>query len=650
MLKEESSGERRGRTEESQGEEMHGSGTLDPGDLMETSPVSEEAAIHAGIDPGRVIEACSVCEALMDVTDQPPLSQFRCPNCRQRLRVHRQFNNYRLLELLGEGGMGSVYKAVDRNLNREVALKILKKECSANAEECATLEREARITASINHPHVVKVFSFGEDQGQFYLAMELAEKGSLVDLMSVQPRLAEAQVLQIGIQIAEGLDAALEHNLIHRDIKPANILFSDPDTAKLVDFGLAIVMDEVAHAEIWGTAYYIAPEKLDDRPEDFRSDIYSLGGTLFHALAGRPLHAGGGAITVALKQLMSRPIGLRAFAPHVSSETANVINRMLAKDPAERYASYPELIEHLSYARTKLLERSKRPYKAKERLLIETQATENASAILSLGFLSIFIAAGIYVFYGEIFGDPFKNPASARYWASVASARHSEAQLWQEFQSAVRLLGQRQAAKALTEFDRLASLSGDQQPIKNWIRMNGALAALVAGEPKEAASRFDALAKDGPYSIAEKDLLLASFFVEASKWLAKPDKPILASITRLYSNENYEAFGLLCFAVHDWAIGDVKNASAIFSSFLSAKLPDSESWINELKPMAADYAFDCDRVAEIEKDLLAISDAKTARALAEKVRTAQNALKVGGKLSARLKSIETELIAKDATR
>ena len=99
-------------------------GTLDLGDLMETvdpreplpptSPVSEEAAIHAGIDPGRVIEACSLCEALMDVTDQPPWSQFRCPNCGQRLRVHRQFNNYRLLEFLGEGGMGWVYKAVDR--------------------------------------------------------------------------------------------------------------------------------------------------------------------------------------------------------------------------------------------------------------------------------------------------------------------------------------------------------------------------------------------------------------------------------------------------------------------------------------------------------------------------------------------------------
>ena len=189
----------------------------------------------------------------------------RCPNCGQPLQAHRQFNNYRLIALLGEGGMGSVFKAVDLNLNREVALKILKKECSANEEERAKLEEEARITASINHPHVVKVFSFGEDHGQFYLAMELAEKGSLDDLMGIQQRVAEIQVLQIGIQIAEGLDAALERNLIHRDIKPGNILFSDPHTAKLVDFGLAIVMDEAAHArgEIWGTPYYIAPEKLE---------------------------------------------------------------------------------------------------------------------------------------------------------------------------------------------------------------------------------------------------------------------------------------------------------------------------------------------------------------------------------------------------
>jgi hypothetical protein len=165
---------------------------------------------------------------------------------------------------------------------------------------------------------------------------------------------------------------------------------------------------------------------------------------------------------------------------------------------------------------------------------------------------------------------------------------------------------------------------------------------------QDGLRRFRELAKQGPYSTSEKERLLASFFVEASKQLAKADKPIPASITHLYSNENFEAFGLLCFGVHDWTMGEAASASAIFTTFLSATLPASESWINELKPMAADYASDCDRVAEIENDLGAVRNADSARALAKKVRAAQEELKLGGKLATRLKSIEAELIAKGA--
>ena len=415
MLKEESCGEPEERAAETQTGEMQPasiSGARGASELRETTPVSEQAAEQAGAK-GRLLEICPICDTLMDVTDHAPLAEVRCPTCGQPLQAHRQFNNFRLIALLGEGGMGSVFKAVDRNLNRNVALKILKKECSANEGERAKLEEEARITASISHPHVVKVFSFGEDHGQFYLAMELAEKGSLDDLMGIQQCLAEIQVLQVGIQIAEGLDAALEHNLIHRDIKPGNILFSDPHTAKLVDFGLAIVMDEAAHArgEVWGTPYYIAPEKLDNQPEDFRSDIYSLGGTLFHALAGRPPYEAERASTVALKQLMSQPVSLQAFAPEVSSETAYVINRMLAKNPDQRYASYAELIEHLSYARGKLLERSQRPQRPRERMVLETQASRNLAGLLSLGLLALFIVSCVmlYVFRESSSALPFRQ-------------------------------------------------------------------------------------------------------------------------------------------------------------------------------------------------------------------------------------------------
>ena len=639
MLKEESCGEPEERSSEPQIEEMQKSpqrqGTEGPSEIMETTPVSEDTAEQAGAK-GRLLEACPVCDALLDVTDHAPLAHVSCPGCGQPLQAHRQFNNYRLIAVLGEGGMGSVFKAVDLNLNRNVALKILKKECSANEEERAKLEEEARITASINNPHVVKVFSFGEDHGQFYLAMELAEKGSLDDLMGIQQRLSEIQVLQVGIQIAEGLDAALERNLIHRDIKPGNILFSDPHTAKLVDFGLAVVMDEAAHArgELWGTPYYIAPEKLDNQPEDFRSDIYSLGGTLFHALAGRPPYDAETPSTVALKQLMSKPVSLQAFAPDVSSETAYVINRMLAKDPDQRYASYSELIEHLSYARRKLLERSRHPPKPKERMVVETQASRNLAGLLSLGLLTLLaVSCVIYVFRESIFGQ---------------SAAYTEAQRKEMFVRAVRLLGDRQAAPDIAAFDRLVTLAGNAQPMKNWVRMNAALAALVAGDGKEAARRFEEIAQDGTYSTEDPDRLLASFFVEASKQLAKPKKRIPSSITRLYSNTNFEAFGLLCFAVHNWDIGDLENASSIFKSFLAATIPESEAWIEDYKPLAADYHGACILLAPIEEALPKAIDAASAQSLLGKVRSARESIRIP-RATARLEAIEGQLIAKGAS-
>ena len=648
MLKEESCDEPEERTAETQIEEMqrpaYKSGA--EGEFMETTPVSEQAAEEAGAK-GRLLEACPVCDIWMDVTDHAPLAEVRCPNCGQPLQAHRQFNNYRLIALLGEGGMGSVFKAVDRNLNRNVALKILKKECSANEEERAKLEEEARITASINHPHVVKVFSFGEDHGQFYLAMELAEKGSLDDLMGIQQRLSEIQVLQVGIQIAEGLDAALERNLIHRDIKPGNILFSDPHTAKLVDFGLAIVMDEAAHArgEIWGTPYYIAPEKLDNQLEDFRSDIYSLGGTLFHALAGRPPYEAERASTVALKQLMSQPVSLQAFAPDVSSETAYVINRMLAKNPDQRYASYSELIEHLSYARGKLLERSRHPQRPKERMVLETQASRNLAGLLSLGLLALFIASCvmIYVLREKILGVAIPPVAPA-----ASSDGHTAGELKEMFLRAVQMLGNRQTDQALAAFDRLATFTENAQPMKNWIRMNGALTTLVAGNGKEAARRFGEIAKDGNYSVEEADRLLASFFVEASKQLAKPQKRIPSSITKLYSNTNFEAFGLLCFALHDWEIGEFEDASSILDTFLKAKIPESENWIEDYKPLAADYYGDCNLLAPIEKALPEAINAASAQTLVEKVRSARESLRTRGRAHARLEAIERQLIAKGA--
>src|SRR3954463_10906674 len=298
----------------------------------------------ATTDTGRTTQPCPACGAAVDVTNAEPLARVACPDCGEKVRVERAFDNFVVVETLGVGGMGSVYKARDTRLDRFVALKLLRSELSASPAEAARLEQEARATAAVNHPHVVQVFSSGYDHGQFYLVMELVDRGSLDDLMAQQTRIGEPQGLQIGIQIAQGLRAACEKGLIHRDVKPANILFADAETAKIGDFGLAIAAEQNAEAqnEIWGTPYYVAPERLRAEPEDFRSDLYSLGATLFHALAGRPPFEAESASLVALKHVKSQAVSLAAFARSVTGATAYVVNRTLQKNPAERYPTYGE--------------------------------------------------------------------------------------------------------------------------------------------------------------------------------------------------------------------------------------------------------------------------------------------------------------------
>ena len=219
-------------------------------------------------------------------------------------------------------------------------------------------KRRALLPA-VNHPNVVQIFSLGTDHGQFYVVMELIDHGSLDDLMESQGRLPEHQVLDIGIQIARGLRAAHRKGLIHRDVKPANILFVDEQAAKIGDFGLAAFATQQSQntgsdGVIWGTPPYVAPERFCNQPEDVRSDIYSLGATLFHAVAGKaPIDSSTNSATE-LYALKQHPSELRTIAPKVSGPTARVLQRMIAPDPKQRFSLYDELLAEFDAARRAL--------------------------------------------------------------------------------------------------------------------------------------------------------------------------------------------------------------------------------------------------------------------------------------------------------
>src|SRR4029077_3204137 len=270
---------------------------------------------------------CWICGAVLDAGGSEPLVRVVCRNCGQKNLLQRTFDHFVPVETLGAGGMGTVYKARDTQLERFVALKLLHRDLSSEADHDAQLQQEARIAAAVNHPNVVQIFSLGMDHSQFYVVMELIDHGSLDDLVESQGRLPEHQVLDVGIQIARGLRAAHRKGLIHRDVKPANILFVDEQAAKIGDCGLApfATQDPQSDGVIWGTPAYVSPERLCNQPEDVRSDIYSLGATLFHAVAGKaPIESSTNSATE-LYSLKQHPSELRTIAPKVSGPTTRVL-------------------------------------------------------------------------------------------------------------------------------------------------------------------------------------------------------------------------------------------------------------------------------------------------------------------------------------
>ena len=301
-------------------------------------------------------QACWVCGTTLDSSSYEPLAGVVCPKCGQKNLIHRNFDHFEVVETLGAGGMGTVYKARDTHLERYVALKLLHRDLRSEPDHSAQLQEEARIAASVNHPNVVQIFSLGTDHGQFYVVMELIDHGSLDDFMESQGRVPEHQVLDIGIQIARGLRAAHRKGLIHRDVKPANILFVDEQAAKIGDFGIAAfaTQDPQSEGVIWGTPPYVAPERLYNQPEDIRSDMYSLGATLFHAVAGKPPIDSSTNSATELRELKQHPSELRVIAPDVSVPTTRVMQRMIAPDPKQRFPFYDDLLAELDTARRAL--------------------------------------------------------------------------------------------------------------------------------------------------------------------------------------------------------------------------------------------------------------------------------------------------------
>lgn len=295
--------------------------------------------------------ACGHCGKHLDVSQSEPFSLITCPSCGTQQSVPVQLGHFLLVERLGSGGMGAVYRAMDPALGRFVAIKVMKAEMGEDPALVDSFLREARAAAALNHPNIVQIYSCGQEQGQPYIVMELVSGGRLDQLMANGKKVDEVRLLEVALDVAEGLKAANEAGLVHGDIKPANILFDKSGRARIVDFGLAMFVNrQQEQGGVWGTPYYISPERARGGKADHRSDIYSLGATMFHALAGRPPFDGKTAADVVVARLKRPPPNLREIEPSIQPETSELIERMMAADPVHRYPTSASLLADMRHA------------------------------------------------------------------------------------------------------------------------------------------------------------------------------------------------------------------------------------------------------------------------------------------------------------
>lgn len=257
-------------------------------------------------------------------------------------------DRYEVIEKIGTGGMSDVYRAKCHKLNRFVAVKVLKQEFSENADFVSKFRVEAQAAAGLMHPNIVNVYDVGEESGFHYIVMELVEGITLKKYIEKKARLSVKEAVSIAIQVSMGIDAAHNNHIIHRDIKPQNIIISKDGKVKVTDFGIAkAATSNTITSNVMGSVHYTSPEQVRGGFSDEKSDIYSLGITLFEMLTGRVPFNGETTVAVAIKHIQEPMPSPREYVSEVPVSVEQIVLKCTQKSPDRRYQSAPELIEDL---------------------------------------------------------------------------------------------------------------------------------------------------------------------------------------------------------------------------------------------------------------------------------------------------------------
>jgi serine/threonine-protein kinase len=333
--------------------------------LLQTGMVTDAQIARARQRQGDAAQGGSPA-ALADVmVSEGIITQAQRENVQQRLSAQantvQQLGKFKLIKKLGEGGMGAVYLAEDTFAFRNVALKLLHRKFSGNRDFLARFRREAQAMARLNHANIVAAFDVAEENGYHYYVMEYCEGEPLDKRVKRERCLPVNEAIDIAIQVARGLEYAHGRNTIHRDIKPGNIFIGSDGTAKILDLGLSKNLAEVdtsfnTQAGITvGTPHYISPEQArGDADIDGRTDIYSLGATLYHLTTGRTPFEGPTSVVIMSKHLSEQIDNPADINPEISDGLVHVITKMMAKNPDDRHLNCTEVLEDLERVKTGL--------------------------------------------------------------------------------------------------------------------------------------------------------------------------------------------------------------------------------------------------------------------------------------------------------
>ncbi|MEM1062687.1 MAG: serine/threonine-protein kinase, partial [Planctomycetota bacterium] len=436
--------------------------------------------------------------------------------------VGHTLGDYRVVRRLGAGGMAEVFLAEQVSLKRQVALKILRADAVAGADESliSRFEQEATAAANLSHPNIVQVYSIGRENDLHYIAQEFVDGPTAGELVRKKGPFELAAALRLMRQVASALRAASAEGIVHRDIKPENILISRKGAAKVADFGLARLESNEQRQSLtrsgmtMGTPLYMSPEQVSGKPTDTRTDLYSLGVSAYHLLTGSPPFRGETAVAIAVKHLNETAPSLKSKRPDLPPALSTVLERLMAKKPEQRYADAESLLRDLQYISREVKERpdtlasirlpsgSAPPPATPETPQSDLDLPAGRQAVRLLMPLAVAIAAGVGL--GIFFrpADPFATPAPG----GVAKAASVRDQYWRaidnpadragwraiiehypddavfvreaEFRLAVLALATHEHDRASRAFAEVSRLADDNPAMRNSVRVAEAVIAV----------------------------------------------------------------------------------------------------------------------------------------------------------------------------